>query len=63
MVNHKSYLSGLVQVMALACISMAAIQCSKVDEPAPPQTAARSNSTPAEAGSVLPLQTTAAAQR
>lgn len=38
MVNHKSYLSGLVQVMALACISMAAIQCSKVDEPAPPQT-------------------------
>ena len=24
--------------MALACISMAAIQCSKVDEPAPPQT-------------------------
>ena len=38
MVNHKSYLSGLVQVMALAGISMAAIQCSKVDEPAPPQT-------------------------
>lgn len=38
MVNHKSYLSGLVQVMALTCISMAAIQCSKVDEPAPPQT-------------------------
>lgn len=38
MVNHKSYLSGLVQVMALACVSMAAIQCSKVDEPAPPQT-------------------------
>ena len=38
MVNHKSYLLGLVQVMALAGISMAAIQCSKVDEPAPPQT-------------------------
>ena len=38
MVNHKSYLSGLVQVMALAGISMAAIQCSKVNDPAPPQT-------------------------